>query len=571
MGSMALQLKPFTVPDPLETYGRAMSLRALMDERRYRALREQQAQQKILEDQEERQQARNLRQLFSTNPNPTMQQILSVAPSGVGLRAATEVRQAQTAEEQQKTAALTRQKTFRDVQQGFREEYLNAVTAIARDKDPARRAAIYPQIQQRLRQAAGDYLTPDLDAFISQELPDDEDEILTVYAAVKGPEKLEELLKNRAAETRAKAEEARKVAGETRAEAAETRAQQTHIAQLPGTQAKASGEQYEFASRFAPNVKDQATYDALLAMLPEAERKKWPATYSPGAVQMIERAGMTAAQRATAERQAVPNTAFEAAYAATDPNLPPEERAKQALKTMERHALLSRPQINLTALGNPAEWANRIQAGEMTISQVPDRARGAVVDELGRRNVQIINPKQREAVADLDVMSTRVDDLEKRALAVNKKYGLSALAGGALQRAMAAMQNDPDAQALQRALADLGNYARALGGERGVLTEGDVARSMSRIPQLGDSDKVTIDKIKDLRDLITAKRNAIFGQHAVYERGATQPVGTPPPARKEQKLTTPPPIGTVKNGYWYAGGDPSDRKNWKQLPPAKVK
>lgn len=223
MGSMALQLKPFTVADPFETYSRAVSLRNMMDQRRYNELRRAELEQKIVEGQEERQQTQNLRQLFSTNPNPTMQDILSVAPGSAGIRAATEFRQAQAAEETRKTAELTRQKNFLDVQQNFRVQYLNAITAIARDKDPARRAELYPKLQQSLRTAAAEYLDPDLDAFISQPIPDDEDEILNVYAAVYGPDKLEELLKNRAAETRAKAEEERKVAGEARAVAKEER------------------------------------------------------------------------------------------------------------------------------------------------------------------------------------------------------------------------------------------------------------------------------------------------------------------------------------------------------------
>ena len=527
MGSMALQLKSFPVPGPLETYGRAMSLRALMDERRYRALREQQAQQKILEDQEERQQARNLSQLFSTNPNPTMQQNMPVAPGRVALRAATELRQAQPAEETAKTAALTRQKTFRDVQQGFREEYLNAVTAIARDKDPARRAAIYPQIQQRLRQAAGEYLTPELDAFISQDLPDDEDEILTVYAAVKGPEALEKLLKDRATETRAKAEAERQAAEEERKEPAETRAATT-------AGLETEGKELDLGVKTAPLVTDQATYTAWRGKLPQRVQAQISETYSPDAVAIVERMGLTAQQR---QPDAL-DTPDKVITWMEQPGRTPEEikQGKRTLDQMIRYRQATRPP-NITATTAPGLVDAVIQNPNLWDSLTPT-ARTEIAPEVARRGGAAIfgKPLSESAITKLADSRSAIASLRdlRAVLTANEQY-IGPLAGF--------QAVNPYSEG-RKAQADIDRVKQRVGKtlEGGVLRKEDEEKYKKILATLSDTPATAIYKVDQLIEDVTRDMDLFMDEQKKA-------------GRRVESRVTPPPTGgvTVKapNGKTY--------------------
>lgn len=60
---------------------------------------------------------------------------------------------------------------------------------------------------------------------------------------------------------------------------------------------------------------------------------------------------ITPYQQAQLDRQSIPNSQWEFFYASTDPSLPPQERAAQALKKATEYAHASRPQVNVSGGG----------------------------------------------------------------------------------------------------------------------------------------------------------------------------------------------------------------------------
>ena len=191
-------------------------------------------------------------------------------------------------------------------------------------------------------------------------------------------------------------------------------------------------------------------------------------------------------------------------------------------------------------LGDPANWADRVARGQATLSSVPQAIRGKVVDALG--NAQIITGKQREQLTGLDQVDAIVSQIENYSKQVNTKYGLNALAGGALQNALAKLQNAPEVQGLQRQIGFLGTLARNLGGNVGALSDADIARAIQLIPVVGDSDTVAAQKIADLRSLLRGRRDAILGQAGtVYRQEGGQIVPSGPQKTGGGQTAAPKP------------------------------
>lgn len=172
MGSMALQLRPFTVPDASDVFQRAMTLRDLADQRRYRQLQQQQLEMNIEEDRLKMQEGRNLRELFRSNPNATPQQVLQIAPN-LGFKFLTEQRQMQTAATQAKTAELTQQQKERELAKTDLQDMIGDMRFI-KALPVERRDAAFVQIQDKWNKR-GKPLTVDtvptdeeLDAYMQQ-------------------------------------------------------------------------------------------------------------------------------------------------------------------------------------------------------------------------------------------------------------------------------------------------------------------------------------------------------------------------------------------------------------------
>ena len=97
-------------------------------------------------------------------------------------------------------------------------------------------------------------------------------------------------------------EEKRKQSGETRAVSGEQRAQEQFRAEQPGRLADAQRKLLDYVGQSVGGVQGQEQYDAWRASLPPEIQRSIPPMYSPVAVQMVQRMGMTPAQLAQNEQ-----------------------------------------------------------------------------------------------------------------------------------------------------------------------------------------------------------------------------------------------------------------------------
>jgi hypothetical protein len=162
---------------------------------------------------------------------------------------------------------------------------------------------------------------------------------------------------------------------EERKRADDARKAAEHEAKLPGERAKSRQEQLNLAAQTVSGVTDQPSYDAWLSTLDEGTQKFMglPKEYGPAVTQRVRRMGMTVAQQTTADQQARPNTDAELAVIASDPGKTPAERkvAKDALAILEKHKIASRPVNQFIAPANAPD-------GPATIENVPEKMRGQV-------------------------------------------------------------------------------------------------------------------------------------------------------------------------------------------------
>jgi hypothetical protein len=95
-----------------------------------------------------------------------------------------------------------------------------------------------------------------------------------------------------------------KAAGEERAAAKEGREVRQFETQLPGMKADAEAKQMSTAGQAVGAVNNQAAYDQWRAGLSSEVQSRTPVMYSPAAVSIVSRMGMTAAQRASTDATA---------------------------------------------------------------------------------------------------------------------------------------------------------------------------------------------------------------------------------------------------------------------------
>lgn len=93
-----------------------------------------------------------------------------------------------------------------------------------------------------------------------------------------------------------------KQSAEGRAVSGENREQQKFVVELPGLQADASRKQLDYVGQSVGGVQGQEQYDAWRASLPPEIQGRIPPMFSPVAVQMVQRMGMTPAQLAQGEQ-----------------------------------------------------------------------------------------------------------------------------------------------------------------------------------------------------------------------------------------------------------------------------
>lgn len=322
-------IKPPQVETMAQATGKALTLAALVQENR---ARQQEAQLKDLTIQETRrgiQEDQQLRDLFQKNPEPSAADIYSTVGAARGNTIVKAQREAAAAALDLKIKTAT--------MNAAHAERLGVIASGIKD-EPTFQRGIQTAIQEgALDPAHGKQL---LDAGWN---PSTQQEIQNF-----GAQGYKDVVAAHNDE-RAKAEEDRKrlLAGPLLAKATN----EALTAGL-GTAAQTVGQNA-----------NQDQYTAWRNGLPEEVQRQIPPFYSPAAVAMVQRQGMTAEQQARLDeqkaeniRKSMPSTAPELAFWLHDPKRTPEEitQGKAALKDLEAHAIASRPVINNNAAASGA-------------------------------------------------------------------------------------------------------------------------------------------------------------------------------------------------------------------------
>jgi hypothetical protein len=512
--SVALQVRVPDIPDPLAQYGRYLSLKDMVDQRRYREQQLRMQQVKIGAELEEQQQARNLNQLFARSTEPNPQEILRVG----GPKAIPILREQRQAE----TARLQQEEAQRKTEQQKQEEMFNARTALLQVKDPAQRAAMHQQYTQDFVRKG--YITAEQ----ALEPIEDEAGMEREYLRLYGPDKFQALKTARSTETRAV---------EAREEQKKLHALQTSKAQL------------EQAIATAPTVGNQEQYTAWRGSLPPEIAARTPAKYSPVAVQMVERMGLTAEQRQ-------PSTAGDWVRIAVDPASTPEEQAQadKALSRLASQAKSGAPQMILSAdqkVGNEAKLRDDYRQESknyLTLRDAFGKIQGAAQSKTGPGDISLIFGYMKM----LDPGST-----------VREGEFATAQNAGSIPQRVQAM------------------YNKALNGERLDPTIRDqFVEESAKIYRQAEADQ---GKIRNIYGGIAARSNLDPENVVVDYSPGVVPPGTPaakqaapqgggtarrvPLSEVMPGVVQPaaPPVGTIKNGYRFNGGDPAVKENWQKV------
>jgi hypothetical protein len=162
-----------------------------------------------------------------------------------------------------------------------------------------------------------------------------------------------------------------KLAQQDQRQAAAAKATQQAADEAQKAQQAKSAQSREDIARQYLTVNDQPSHDAWLANVAKTYPEVAPEyanikTYGPGNAQIINGMALNAQQRSAnavsqqkltdAEQKAadaanttgIPKNEWEGAYMATDPSLPPKERADAALKRLDASKLAARPVTNIT-------------------------------------------------------------------------------------------------------------------------------------------------------------------------------------------------------------------------------
>jgi hypothetical protein len=263
-------IRPRAVEDPLDTYGKALSLRQMTQDAAFRDQRARAAEFELEQSRAAAERSEQFRQAIARGSK--FEELAAIDP-----KAAHDYAKA----ENERSASVNANNTAKyDLLQKKNTEASQLIAAV-RNFAPEQRAQAWAQVLPRLRELGA---TP-------QEAPDQipDDTFLAVMSnkAMKVTEMLDQL---------------RKAEEHTWKQAGEKRSQAEHEATLPGKVADAEAKQLTVAGQTAAPIANQAGWDEWRAQLPENVRKRIPAMYSPAAVQMAQRMGMTPAQQVTADQ-----------------------------------------------------------------------------------------------------------------------------------------------------------------------------------------------------------------------------------------------------------------------------
>jgi hypothetical protein len=472
--------------DPLELYGRALSLRQLMEQGQVR--RQQIEAQQLAMQQTRRNMAEQERfdQNIGTLPeNATLQQVVSAVGARQGLPYFQQQRQAQTAALTQDQARVSLQSAKDKQRRENLARWADDVAAI-RSLPEAERPAAYTQMQQQYRdrgEEGVDYDAP---------LPGDP-QMRALEIRARG----EKAVMDREEAVR---EAARKAAADARAEA------ESRQKLLKGG--------FEIAGQTVGGVTNQAEYDAWRANLDPAIQSRVPEKFDPAAVSIIERQSMTPAQRATT-----------AAQEAT--------RAEQARHNRATEGLTARGQNMADARheragGDSSALAEAVIQNPTLFDNLTPTAKTAIGPELARRGFQGFGkPLSEGAIDKLAQGRSAISSLNdlREVLKTNEQYigpvaGLQAL--------------NPYSKA-REAQADIDRVRQRVGKalEGGVLRKEDEEKYKRILATLRDDPRTAIYKVdrlvqdlnRDLETFTNEQRSA--GRRVESPGQQAQPAGQP--------------------------------------------
>lgn len=261
--TIPLRLNTQNQIDPMESFGRALSMRHMVQQDQARSLQMQKAQRELAE-----------REAF-------VNAVRSGAPEEVILRdhpnqAPQYVKSHREAAKAQAERLAAEQKLEAE-RQAELSRNLYAIIGTPAEQ----RRGVYAPLRQRMI-ASGRFKAEEL----PEELPDDATLHVEAFRAL-APDKQQELILKAAAEERAK-------------EAA-VRQQETHTATLPGVQADTRTKVVTAAVQDLAGITDQESYTRWYQRLTPELQREFPPMYSPAAVKIAMKRGLTPVQQATVE------------------------------------------------------------------------------------------------------------------------------------------------------------------------------------------------------------------------------------------------------------------------------
>ena len=194
---------------------------------------------------------------------------------------------------------------------------------------------------------------------------------------------------------------------------------------------------------------------------------------------------------------------------------------------------------NMDTAGDIADYADAVASGQMEITAVPMKVRGAVVSAVKESGRLIVSAKEREGIQALDIPLGIIADIEKYADKINTEQGVAARTSGVVRSMKSYFGHDADVTALKSKIGTLALLIRAL-GEKGTLAEGDVSRAIALIPTVTDTKTEKDNKIRDLKQILSSAK-------AVKTKGAAQTFGA-----GGQPQAAPAQAGALPPG-WDAG------------------
>ena len=325
--ALAVRVAPFDVriPTPIDRYARMLSLRNLMSESQTQQLKQQQLEQAAADD-------AALRALYAQNTEPSAAQLYTAAPRQAPdiLKGRAQLKSADL-EGKIKETTLNRDRAtaLGQLVQGVTDD-----ASLARSVNEAVKNFGFDQAQGQLLVTQG-YAHPDTQAFL------------------------------KSAQTRALT--ASQFYEKERADAEEVRKQQLFPEQLAQAQTASLAGQLKTAAQTVPD--NQSDWDRWREKLSPELQSRIPAMYSPTARELVERLGLTSAERATVAHQKVMEKQGEGRLDIAQQGLALREQGlnlrEQALGQREQTTRDSDEALVQTVIENPAAF-NRLTPSAQT-------------------------------------------------------------------------------------------------------------------------------------------------------------------------------------------------------------